>query len=59
MSTCIASSTYTRKTKTLTVQFVKGGSYVYHDVPRSIADGLKRAGSQGQFFNANIRNQYG
>jgi len=59
MSTCVASYHYDKKTKELTIQFTKGGSYTYHDVPKQIVQGLKQAGSQGQFFNANIRNQYG
>lgn len=58
MSTCVASYTYDKKSKELTIVFVKGGSYTYHGVPAKVVKGLEAAGSQGQYFNANIRNSY-
>jgi len=59
MSTCVADYQYDKKSKELTIQFVKGGSYTYHEVPQRVVTNLKKAGSQGQYFNAFIRNQYG
>jgi len=57
-STCVASAEYDDKSKELTIAFVKGGSHTYSNVPKSVANGLQRAGSKGKYFNANIRNEY-
>ena len=58
MSTCVASFQYDKKTRTLVINFVKGGSYTYENVPPTVIKGLQQAGSQGQYFNAHIRNNY-
>lgn len=57
-STCVASATYDDKTEQLNISFVKGGSHTYNGVPNSVAEQFFSAGSRGQFFNANIRNEY-
>jgi hypothetical protein len=59
MSSAIANISYTEKTRTLTISFVKGGSHQYHDVPPEVVEELKNAGSQGAYFNENIRKAYG
>jgi len=58
MSTCVASYNYDKKTKELTIYFVKGGSYTYSGVPITVVRSLARVGSQGRFFNAVIRKGY-
>jgi hypothetical protein len=42
----------------LHVQFVSGGNYIYHDVPRQIFDELMNAPSKGSFLNRQIKNVY-
>ncbi|MGK7938379.1 MAG: lysine--tRNA ligase, partial [Xenococcaceae cyanobacterium] len=43
----------------LKIEFNNGGIYKYLDVPESIYQGLKEAGSVGQYFNSNIREKFG
>jgi hypothetical protein len=49
---------YDDATLDLHVQFVDGGYYVYHQVPRSIFDGLMGAPSKGSFLNREVRSIY-
>jgi alkylated DNA repair dioxygenase AlkB len=42
----------------LDVEFVSGRRYRYHEVPEETHDAMRRAFSKGEFFNANIRDQY-
>jgi|HubBroStandDraft_3_1064219.scaffolds.fasta_scaffold79655_2 hypothetical protein len=42
----------------LQVDFMQRGSYVYHDVPLDTYVDFAQAGSQGQYFNLYIRDQY-
>lgn len=43
----------------LEVEFVHGGVYRYHGVPRVVFDSLMEAESLGAYFNENIRDRYG
>jgi len=58
MSTCVSDIQYDQETRTLTVAFVKGGTFSYQDVPPHVVKAFKAAGSLGQFFNANIKHNY-
>jgi len=58
MSSCVADIEYDQETRTLVIEFVKGGSYTYHNVPPAVVAGLQQAGSPGRYFNANIRYSY-
>lgn len=42
----------------LHVQFLSGGYYIYHNVPRVIYDEMINAPSKGSFLNREIRNIY-
>lgn len=42
----------------LHVQFLSGGYYIYHDVPRETFDELLYAPSKGSYFNREVRNVY-
>lgn len=42
----------------LHIQFVSGGRYIYHNVPRQIFDELMNAPSKGSFLNRQIKNVY-
>jgi lysyl-tRNA synthetase class 2 len=57
-STVIKDSGYAPLSNTLEIQFQSGSIYQYFDVPMQVYEELKAAPSQGQYFNANIRNAY-
>ena len=57
-STAIASVSYNFITNEVGIQFTDGSRYTYHDVDTDTYVGLVRAGSKGQYFNANIRNNF-
>jgi lysyl-tRNA synthetase class 2 len=42
----------------LDVLFVSGRQYRYFDVPEQTYQEMRRAFSKGQYFNANVRDQY-
>ena len=42
----------------LTVEFMQRGTYIYHDCPLDAYVDFAGAGSQGQYFNLYIRDQY-
>lgn len=42
----------------LHVQFISGGHYIYHGVPRQVFDDLMNAPSKGSFLNREIKNVY-
>lgn len=58
MSAIIDSVDYDKQTKTLSIDFVQGGHYVYEDVPESVYIAFMSAPSRGKFFWANIRDKY-
>jgi len=49
---------YNKETKTLEVEFNKGGVYQYSNVPESVFNQLMTAPSKGSYFYHNIRDQY-
>ena len=58
-SSCIASISYDKETQTLYVSFVKGSiNYALHGVPPKVAEAFQNAGSQGQFWNTQLRGKY-
>jgi len=42
----------------LYVQFVSGGSYIYHGVPQEVFDELMSAPSKGSFLNRAVKGVY-
>ena len=58
-SQAIKSFDYDADKQILKIEFNNGGIYKYLDVPESIYQGLKEAGSVGQYFNSNIREKFG
>jgi lysyl-tRNA synthetase class 2 len=57
-SSVIRSYRYDPEHRRLTLQFVSGRRYRYHDVPEETYVAMRNAFSKGEFFNANIRDQY-
>jgi hypothetical protein len=55
----IRSIYYDEASGTLHVAFSDGTDYTYNGVPSDVAAEFKDAGSQGAYFNANIRGVYG
>ena len=49
---------YADDAQELHVQFLGGGYYIYHDVPRHIFDELMNAPSKGSFLNREVKNAY-
>jgi len=49
---------YDESAEQLHVQFLSGGYYVYHDVPREVFQELMYAPSKGSFLNREIKNRY-
>ena len=49
---------YDENNQELHVQFLSGGYYVYHDVPREIFDDLVEAPSKGSYLNREIKGVY-
>ena len=57
-STNIKSVSYSDEDQTLTVEFFKGGTYVYSDIPPNVADGFSSAPSAGTYLHQFIKGQY-
>jgi len=57
-SSVIRSYRYDPAGRHLDVVFVSGRLYRYHDVPEDIYQGMRRAFSRGEYFNANIRERF-
>jgi hypothetical protein len=57
-STCVANIGYDPDTLDLTVEFIKRGTYVYHDVPLDTYVDFELSSSQGKYFNFYIKNQF-
>jgi KTSC domain len=57
-STAIQSIEYDEFLRQLVMTFSGGGSYTYHDVPRTVYAGLLRATSKGAYFNACVKDHY-
>lgn len=59
-STCVAEVEYDEPSEEMTITFVEDGTtYTYISVPWYTYDALLSAPSAGQYFNYNIRNEYG
>lgn len=57
-SSTIARFGYEQNSHILYVDFKKGGQYQYFDVPDSVFEQMKSAGSKGQFLALNIKGRY-
>ena len=57
-STMFVSIGFEAEEGTLEVEFVKGGTYRYYEVPELLYSGLVLAASKGTFFNRNIEGRY-
>jgi hypothetical protein len=57
-SSNLKSVDYDDQTKTLEVEFNRGGSYRYLEVPQEVVNGLIDSKSAGVYFAAKIRNKY-
>lgn len=57
-STCLSFMDWNQFDQSLTLNFVNGGTYTYHNVPERIARALLAAPSHGSFFYHNIRDAY-
>ena len=49
---------YDEGLRELAVRFKSGGTYVYHDVPKSVFDDFLESESKGRFIANEIKNQY-
>lgn len=49
---------YEENTRTLRVEFKNGSLYDYFDIPEFIFDGMRSAGSKGQYLAQNIKGTY-
>lgn len=49
---------YSRASRILEVEFLSGSIYQYQDVPRSVADGFRKAESKGRYLNTRIKGKY-
>lgn len=57
-SSSLASVGYERGSRTLELEFRKGGVYRYFEVPAALHEALLRAPSKGRFFAAELRNRF-
>jgi len=57
-SSNIARIAYDAVSRTLYVEFSKGGTYQYFDVPDTVFDQMKAASSKGQFLAHSIKGTY-
>ena len=57
-SSNIKGSTYDRETGELIIEFNGGRKYLYEDISDVVAANLRRAKSQGVFFNKEIARKY-
>lgn len=49
---------YDADSKLLEIEFLKGGIYVYNDVPSEVYYSLLNTDSHGKYFAKNIKNNY-
>jgi lysyl-tRNA synthetase class 2 len=57
-STAVRRIEYDGLSRGLVVVFTTGRRYTYYDVPRDVYQDFIDAQSQGQYFNARIRDRY-
>ena len=49
---------YSRRLRALEVEFKRGGTYRYLDVPRTVYEGLVSADSKAGYYNRHVRGKY-
>jgi hypothetical protein len=54
-SSNIARFGYDSASSMLCIEFQRGGSYQYFDVPEAVFDAMKAADSKGQYFAQNVK----
>lgn len=57
-SSMLKSAEYNQAKQTLAIEFAKGGTYIYQEVPKAVFDGLLAAESQGSYFHKNIKDSF-
>lgn len=57
-SSNLYSIAYDAETRTLYIKFKSRSVYAYHDVSRYRYNGLRNAGSKGQYFDQNVKENY-
>jgi hypothetical protein len=57
-SSTIKSVGFDDATSNLQIEFIHGGHYLYHGVPRLLYHQLTKAPSVGSFFQANIKGKH-
>ncbi len=57
-SSALSAIGYEAESRTLEVRFTSGSVYQYEGVPEEVYRGLRGAGSHGQYFSRQIRNNY-
>lgn len=57
-SSAIGEAEYDDLLEELTITFKDGSQYTYESVPQDVFSSFMAAASAGQYFNANIRNEY-
>jgi hypothetical protein len=57
-STSLRSCSYDSDAERLEITFENGRRYSYEGVPPEIFEGLRDAGSPGQFYNQNIKDKF-
>ena len=57
-SRALAAVGYSRRLRALEVEFRRGGTYRYLEVPRSVYQQLLAADSKAGFYNRNVRGKY-
>ena len=57
-SSSIRSIGYDAETKILEIEFRRGGTYRYHDVPELVYRRLMASPSKGAFFNSSIAERF-
>lgn len=57
-SSNIARFAYDSASSVLVVEFLKGGTYNYYDVPEAVFEQMKAAPSKGQFLAQSVKGVY-
>lgn len=57
-SSNISSIGYDENSYTLEVEFHSGAVYQYFDVPTNVYQGIREAGSKGQYFAQHVKGYY-
>ena len=57
-SSNLSSVGYDSENQILEIEFKKSGIYQYYKVPLNVYNGLMNASSHGEYFNANIKNNF-